>query len=142
MTKEAPVKLVRDLMQIGVKTCRTDTSVAEAIRILLEENLESLIVLDERGHAVGRLSRSEVVAAYGRSQMTPEDCRDLTAESIMQPEILELPPDIPATAAIQIMLDRQVREIHLMHHDSGISWPAATLRFEDVLQYLVDEKTA
>ena len=35
-----------------------------------------------------------------------------------------------------MMLDYGVREIHLMHHASGMGWPAAVLRFDDILRYL------
>ena len=52
-------KLVRDLMHIGVATCRADTSLVEAVRTLLRENLESCIVLDGNSHAVGMLGGRE-----------------------------------------------------------------------------------
>lgn len=129
-------KLVRDLMHIGVTTCQADTPLVEAVRILLGQGLESCIVLDQNSHAVGVLGRREAVAAYGRSGASSGDVHSLTVADVMQPEILTVPPDIPATAAAQIMLDRDVRELYLMHHGGGRSWPAAVLRFEDVLRYM------
>ena len=137
-TREQTVKLVRDLMHIGVITCRTNTPLVEAAAILLREHLDSLVVLDEQGHAVGLLGREEAVAAYARSCTTSQTCDSLTAADVMRPEIPEIPPDIPTAAAAQIMLDQGVRGLYLMHHDSGISWPAAVLRVEDVLRHLVD----
>jgi CBS-domain-containing membrane protein len=135
---ERTVKLVRDLMHIGVITCRADTPLVEAVSILLREQLESLVVLDERGHAVGLLGRNEAMAAYGRSSSTTQTCNTLTAADVMRPDIPEIPSDIPAAAAAQIMLDQGERGLYLMHHDGGISWPAAVFRVEDVLQHLVD----
>ena len=135
-------KLVRDLMHIGVATCQTDTPLVEAVRTLLREDLESLIVLDEHSHAVGMLSRREVVAVYGRLGADTRDVRALAVADVMRPDIPEVPPDIPATVAVQIMLDRGIREIYLMHHGGGASWPAAVLRFEDVLRYLAAESEA
>jgi predicted transcriptional regulator len=136
------VKFVRDLMHIGVSTCPTNTSVAEAARTLLRENLESLIVLGDNGHAAGMLSRREVVAAYARVGAGSHDGQTLTVADVMCPDIPEVPADIPAIAAAQIMLDQGIREIYLMHHAAGISWPAAVLRFEDVLRYLAAESEA
>jgi predicted transcriptional regulator len=136
------VKFVRDLMHIGVTTCRADTPLLEAVRILLRENLESLIVLDSNGHAVGMLGRREVVAAYARSGASPRGCETLTVADVMCPDIPEIPPDIPAIAAAQIMLDQDVRELYLMHHAAGIGWPAAVLRFEDILRHLAAEPEA
>lgn len=133
------VKLVRDLMHIGVTTCRADTPLLEAVRILLREQLESLVVLDDNSHAVGLLGRAEAVSVFGRSGASIKETETLTVAEVMKPEIAEIPPDIPATAAAQIMIDRGVRELHLMHHDGGFDWPAAVLRFEDILRYLAAE---
>lgn len=133
------VKLVRDLMHIGVTTCPAETSLVEAIRILLQEGLESLIVLDDNGHAAGLFGRPEAVAAYGLSGAHVHGYEGLTVVEAMRLDIPEIPPDIPAPAAAQIMLDQQVRALYLMHHDGGISWPAAVLRFDDVLRYLADK---
>ena len=135
-------KLVRDLMHIGVATCQDNTLLVEAVRTLLREAHESLIVLDENSQAVGMLSRREAVAVYGRSGADMRDARTLTVADVMRPDIPEVPPDIPATVAVQIMLDRGIREIYLMHHGGGASWPAAVLRFEDVLRYLAAESEA
>jgi CBS domain-containing protein len=133
------IQLVRDLMHIGVATCQSGTLLVEAVRTLLREDLESLIVLDENGHAVGVLSRREAVAVYGRSGADLGDLQTLTVADVMRPDIPEVPPDIPATAAAQIMLDRGLREIYLMHHGGGAGWPAAVLRFEDVLRHVAAE---
>ena len=136
--KEHTIKLVRDLMHIGVITCRTDMPLVEAVAILLRENLESLVVLNENGHAVGLLGRHEVIIAYGRSGATSQCCGSLTVADVMRPDVPEIPPDIPAAAAAQIMLDQGLRALYLLHHDGGISWPAAVFRFEDVLRHVVD----
>jgi predicted transcriptional regulator len=135
-------KLVRDLMHIGVMTCQADTLLVEAVRTLLRERLESLIVLDGHGHAVGMFSRREAGAVYGRSGVDMDELMSLTVADVMRSDIPEVPPDIPAPAAVQIMLDRGVREIYLMHHAGGMSWPAAVLRFADVLNYLAAESEA
>lgn len=128
--------LVRDLMRIGVATCPADTPVTEAARILLENGLEALVVLDENGHAAGLFGRREAVVAFGLSEIGREGIELQTVADALRPDIPEIPPDIPATAAAQLMLDQGVRELYLLHHDGGISWPAAVLRFEDILSYL------
>jgi CBS domain-containing protein len=142
MNKQMAVKYVRDLMHIGVSTCRTDTPIVEAVRTLLRENLEALIVLDGNGHAVGVLGRREVVVAYAQAGARSRGSETASAADVMRPDIPEVPADIPAIVAAQIMLDQGLREVYLMHHAAGISWPAAVLRFEDVLRYLAAESEA
>jgi CBS domain-containing protein len=136
------IKLVRDLMHIGVTTCQADTSLLEGVRRLIRDELESLIVLDPNGHAVGMFSRREAVAAYGRAGVDVADLKKLTVADTMRPDIPQVPPDIPVTAAAQMMLDQDLREIYLMHHGGGISWPAAALRYQDVLRHIAADSEA
>lgn len=131
-----PDKLVRDLMHIGVPTCPAQTPLVEAARTLLAKELEALIVLDEYGHAIGLLSRREVAVAYGQAGINVYGLEALAAADVMRPDIPHVPADIPAAAAVQLMLDQNVREIYVMHHEGGTHYPAAVLRFEDVLRFV------
>jgi CBS domain-containing protein len=137
-----PDKLVRDLMHIGVPTCPIRTPLVEAARTLLAKELEALIVLDERGHGIGLLSRREIVEAYSQSGITASGLESLTVADVMRADIPNVPADIPASAAVQLMLDQNVREIYIMHHEGGIHYPAAVLRFEDVLRFVSAESEA
>jgi CBS domain-containing protein len=130
------ITLVRDLMQIGVPTCGAGVKLPEAIRRLISDSLEALVVLDEHGHAIGLFGRQEAIAAYGISGARNYALDSLTVADVMSHKIPEIPPDIPASAAVQLMLDQQRRELYLMHHDGGICWPSAVLRFDDILNHL------
>ncbi len=124
-------KLVRDLMTVGVPTCATDTPAIEIARLLLEKDWEGIIVLDQEGHAVGVVSRDDLVHIYPRA-----DCRSLKAEEVMQEEVVEIPPDLPLEAAAQIMRDKGVRVVFLMHNASGIIYPAAMLSYKHLLRHM------
>ena len=117
--------LVRDLMSVGVSTCKLETPVIEVVRLFLEENLEGLIVLDSEGHAAGAISQDELLRAYSW-----DDYRELPAEAIMRDDVPQVPPDIPLAAAAQIMQDQGVRVAFVMHHTAGISYPAALITYQ------------
>jgi predicted transcriptional regulator len=134
--KSSSPKLVRDLMSVGVLTCSPDTAVIELTRVLLEKDLEGAVVLDDQGHATGAVTRDDLVRAYARGEYEM-----LTAEEVMQDGVQQLPPDIPLTAAAQIMQDRGVRIVFLMHNAGGISYPAAMLSFTHLLRHLAMEDT-
>jgi CBS domain-containing protein len=125
-------ELVRDLMTVGVATCSPDTPVGDIARLLLEKSLEAVVVLDPAdGHARGYISQEELVRAYAYAQRSADG---LTAEQVMRDEVPQTPPDIPLTAAAQIMLDRDVRVLFLMHHSSGIEYPAALITYQHILR--------
>jgi CBS domain-containing protein len=108
------IHLVRDLMTVGVPTCSLTTPMIEIARLLLDRDLEAVIVLDEQGHAVGVVSRDDLVRAYARFH------RDiLTAEQIMTENVIEVPPDIPLAAAA-LLIAIMARAPCLMHNADGI----------------------
>jgi CBS-domain-containing membrane protein len=126
-----PPKLVRDLMSVGVLTCPPDTTAIDLARLFLEKEVEAVIVLDDQGHAVGTVGRDELVRAYAHA-----DYQELTAEAVMRDGVVQAPPDIPLTAAAQIMQDHGVRALFLMHHAGGIEYPAAMLTYSHFLRHM------
>jgi CBS domain-containing protein len=122
-------------MKVGVPTCHTNTPVLELARLFVEHNFEAVVVLNpDDGHALGIVSQHELVSAYSR-----DDVRDLKAEDIMRDGVPQSPPDIPLSAAAQIMLDQGVRVLFQIHHAGGIQYPAAMLTFNHLLRHLAAE---
>jgi len=124
-------KLVRELMTVGVLTCPPDTPIPEAARLLLSNNLEAIVVLDVEGHAVGMISRDELIQSYAKG-----DYKSLTAEEVMRADVPQLPPEIPLNAAAQIMQDQKLRVVFLMHQAGGIEYPAAVLSYQHLLRHM------
>jgi CBS domain-containing protein len=132
--REHTLRLVRDLMTVGVRTCGCDDKVTDVARFILEHDQEGVIVLDANGHACGVIGQDELVAVYDH-----DDLHELTAEDVMRPDIPEIPPDIPAAAAAQLMRDQGVRAFYLMHHAGGIVWPAALITYRHLLRHIAAE---
>lgn len=123
--------LVRDLMTVGVPTCKWNSPIRDIARFLLEHHVEAMCVLDAEGHGIGVVGEQELVAAYGR-----EDLDTLTAEDIMSEGVPELNPDLPLTAAAQIMKDKGIRVAYMMHNAGGIIYPAAYISYRHILRHM------
>lgn len=130
----SPRTLVRDLMSVGVFTCPPETPLVDLVRVLLEQDLEAAVILDSQGHAGGIVSRDELVRAYAYGEYA-----ELTAEDVMRDGVPQVPPDIPLTAAAQIMQDLGVRMLFMMHHAGGIEYPAAMLSYKHLLRHMAME---
>ena len=126
--------LVRDLMTIGIATCKVNTPVAEIARFLIENNVEEMVVLGDEGEGVGVCGYKELVKAYGR-----ESVRELTAEEIMSEGVPELPSDIPLTLAAQLMQDKDIRVAYMNHNSAGIIYPAASISYKHLIRHLAAE---
>jgi CBS domain-containing protein len=132
--KSAPPTLVRDLMSIGVLTCSPETTVVDLTRVLLDRDLEGVVVLDDQGHAAGAVGRDDLIRAYSTGEY-----EEMTVEQIMQDGLAQIPPNIPLTAAAQIMQDKGVRILYLTHHAGGIEYPAAMLSYKNLLRHMAME---
>ena len=124
-------KLVRDLMTIGVPTCKTNSPVVEIARFLIDNNAEEMVVLGSEGEGVGVVGYEELVNAYHR-----ENIRELTAEQVMREGVTELPSDIPLTVAAQMMKDTGVRVVYMNHNSAGIIYPAAMISYKHIVRHL------
>ena len=129
--------LVRDLMSVGVPTCALDDSVVELTRWFLEKDIEGAVVLDDNGHGAGVVTHDELVKAYAKGGYEL-----LTAQDVMRADVPTVPPDIPLTAAAQIMQDMKTRIIYMTHHAGGIEYPAAYLTYKHLLRHLAAEDGA
>jgi len=133
LSEENEIKFVRDLMTVGVETCTPETPLMEIARAMLLNQLDEVVVLEE-GNALGVVGQKELVQAYIR-----EDFDQLVAEDVMREGIPQVPPDIPLTAAAQVMLDLDVRTLFLMHQSAGIEYPAALITFRHLLRHMTAE---
>ena len=125
------MKLVRDLMTVGVPTCKHDTPARDIARFLLEHHVEAMCVLDAEGHGIGVVGEQELVSSYGRDNLD-----ELKAEDIMSEGVPELGADIPLTVAAQMMKDRGIRIAYMMHNSAGIIYPAAFISYRHILRHM------
>ena len=122
--------LVRDVMTIGVPVCR-DTETCGAVRARLQaQAATATVALDEDGMACGWLTLARLAQAPP-SQAVGE---------VMDEEIPTAPPDIPAAAAAQIMRDRGVDHLFLMHDWPGEPRPSAVVSLQAIEDRLKREQ--
>jgi predicted transcriptional regulator len=124
-------KLVRDLMTVGVPTCKWDTPIRDIARFLLEHHVEAMCVLDAEGHGIGVVGEQELVSAYGK-----DDFNSLNAEDVMSEGVPELGADIPLTVAAQMLKDQGVRIAYMLHNAAGIVYPAAFISYRHILRHM------
>lgn len=124
-------KLVRDLMTVGVPTCKTSNLIVDIARFLINNNVEEMVVLGNEGEGVGVVGYEELIRAYERT-----DIKSLTAEEVMREGVPELPADIPLTAAAQMMKDKGIRVAYMTHNSSGIIYPAAMISYKHIVRHI------
>lgn len=125
------ILLVRDIMTVGVPTCKTSTPLIDIARFLIENNVEEMVVLGSEGEGVGVVGYEELVTAYQHTEV-----RDLIAQQVMHEGVPELPADIPLTVAAEMLRDKKIRVAYMNHNSAGIIYPAALISYKHIVRHL------
>jgi len=125
---------VRDAMHRGVISCRVDTPLEEIAQRLMEYQINALFVLDQSGKACGVVSQTDLVRAYVQGGWS-----DLVAEDIMTPDVVTVVPDIPVTAAAQLMLDKNVHRLLIVQGGLVPDRPVGVLSMSDIVREMAQE---
>jgi CBS domain-containing protein len=116
--------LVRDAVTIGVPVCR-EAEACGQVAARLKESV--VVVLNENGIACGWTTAPRLWVN-----------ETLAVAEVMDEEIPTVPPDIPLEAAAQMMRDRGVEFLFLMHDWPGEARPAAMISLRAIEQALAD----
>ena len=125
---------VRDAMHRGVISCRLDTPLEEIAQRLMEYQINALFVLDQSGKACGVVSQTDLVRAYVQGGWS-----DLVAEDIMTPGVVTVVPDIPVTAAAQLMLDKNIHRLLIVQGGLVPDRPVGVLSMSDIVREMAQE---
>jgi len=120
-------RIIRNFMHRGVVTCKVDANTAQVARIMLDNDVSTLVVIDERLNACGVVSKTDLIAFYGK------DLSMITAEDIMSPKILTISPDTLVHEAVQLMLEHKVHQLVIVTQAGAHRRPVAIFTSGDVV---------
>lgn len=124
--------LVRDVMRIGVPTCKVEDGIVPLAQQMIDRGWTAVVVMDDDGDARGWINERMLAMAFTHG----EQLAALTAADVMTEDVPDAPADIPLSASAQLMADMGVDHLFLMHNAGGKSWPASVLNLRDVVKAL------
>jgi CBS domain-containing protein len=127
-----------DLMVPNPVSLRADATIAEAVRLLTQKGITAAPVIDEAGHPIGVLSRSDLLvhqpemtapphaeASYFQDahlEATPAapsaaTARQVHVADLMTPAVFAVDPEAPARRVVAEMLALRVHRLFVVDHD-------------------------
>jgi CBS domain-containing protein len=126
-------RIIRDFMCRGVVTCGVNANAAEAARIMLDNDVSTLVVVDERLNACGIISKTDLLRSYGK------DLSLINAEDIMTSEIITVSPETLVHEAVQLMLEHGVHQLVIVTHGGIHRRPVAIFTSGDAVALMAGE---
>ncbi|MDA8236027.1 MAG: DUF294 nucleotidyltransferase-like domain-containing protein [Clostridia bacterium] len=117
-------KRVIDIMSSPVVTCSIKNNIFQVAQILTEKNISALVVVDENNSPVGLITEKDLVSKV----LTKSECLDirLTADKVMSPNLISLPPEAFFYQALLAMVRNQIRHVAVV--DQGRLMGIVTVR--------------
>jgi CBS domain-containing protein len=110
-------KSIRDLMTTNPTSVETSTAVVEAARIMKQENVGPVPVVEDGGKLTGILTDRDIalrVVAEGK------DPQSTTVGEVMSRDLVTVDPDQPLDEALRLMASHQVRRLPVCEEDGRL----------------------
>jgi CBS domain-containing protein len=127
-------KIVRDLMEHEVVTCSSSASLAEAARIMSEQGVSYLVVIDETDEACGLITEMDLLRSCS------EKPSSVTVEDIMTSPVPTISPTAPVAQAVAMMLDKGLHHLVIVHNIPAQPLrPVAIISAGNIIKQIAEE---
>ena len=99
---------VREIMTKDVRTCRPDTSLAEAVRLMWEKDCGVLPVVTADGKVTGMITDRDICVAIATRGQTADR---ILVSGVIGPKVCICAPDDDAIVALQTMKSQRIRRL-------------------------------
>jgi len=120
-------RTVCEAMHRGVVTAPVGAKAAEIAQIMLENDVSAVVVVDEQLSACGMVTKTNLIACYGR------DLTAITAEDIMTSDLITVSPDTFVHEAVQRMLASKVHQLVIVSGTGAHRRPVGILTIGDIV---------
>lgn len=100
-------KTVADVMHRGVVTCTLDTPIPQVARLLTQQDVSALPVVDKDGFLVGILTRTDLVALRAHEDYW----REMLAEHVMVHTVHTITPEETVAEASRRMTEHKIHRL-------------------------------
>ncbi len=135
MTKQR----VSDAMHVGVISCQTETTVAEALAMIKRYRIHAVVVTDGPGYLAGILSQTDLLSAW-KEGASYEKVMNGPVSSIMTQSVITCMTDMDLDRAIRSLNRNHVHRLVVVEErNDGRVWPTGILSMSDIVRH-IDEQ--
>lgn len=126
-------RLVGEVMHRGVLTCRRETPIQDVARNMSENDVSALVVVNDEGHLIGLISRTDLVNARLYEQYW-KHWRGLTAGHIMVTDVVSVHVNDSMQAASRLMMERHIHRVVVVEEAGEGVRPIGIVSITDVVR--------
>ena len=125
-------------MHRGVLTCLRETPIQDVARQMSEQDVSALVVVNDEGHLIGLISRTDLVNARLYEQYW-KHWRGLTAGHIMVTDVVSVHTSDSMQEASRLMMERRIHRVVVVEAAGEGVRPIGVVSVTDVVRDIADE---
>ncbi len=122
--------------RFGVVVCECQTPLIEAARLMAEEDISALVVVDDGKHISGIITRMDLLKAK-------KDCLDWHAEAVedwMSRQVVTVSPRDHLSHVADLLLKQGIHRVVAVQEDKGRLIPLAVISAADLVYHMAKEE--
>jgi len=129
-------RLVRDVMHAGVVACDERTALRDALRMMVDNTIRSIVVTDAHCSLCGIVSQTDLVNA---SLQHPDDWAQMPVSEIMTRKVLTVTPETNLDEATKVLVGNHVHRIIVVNTDDPCT-AVGVLSMSDVVRDMMEDE--
>ncbi len=119
----------------GIYSCHCSTTLREAARRITDEDISTLVVVDDDGYLLGVITRIDLV----RARCEREDWGTLPVEDYMSHPVITVTPKDSLTYVAHLLLNKQIHRVVVVQGEKAKWRPVAVVSAADLVYHMVKE---
>jgi len=121
---------VKDLMSVPPITTLKNTSIDDLAGLMYENNIGSVMVVNDKGKLIGIVTERDVIYAVAKGKIG----KRFPAYTIMTEDPITISPDAPLFEAAKLMRENKIRHLPVVNREGR---PLGMISLRDMLSFIV-----
>lgn len=127
---------VRDIMHHGIISCPVETSAEEALKIMNQNRIHAVVVVDGPGYLAGIVSQTDLMKSWQGGSDYAKVMHAPISE-IMTPSVVSCMPDMELGRAIKLLNSNKIHRLVVVEErNDGRFWPIGILSMTDIVRHM------
>jgi CBS domain-containing protein len=124
---------VLEAKRIGVFSCKIGTTLGDAARYMVSEDVSALVVTDEEGCLAGIITRTDLLRALLASSAWDVH----TIDEYMIVDVVTVSPQTRLSQVAELLLQKHIHRVVVVREDDGKSSPISVVSAGDLVYHMV-----
>ncbi len=128
---------VLEAKRLGTIVCNDQTTILEAATQMDEDDIGSLVVVDDEGCLAGIITRFDLL----RAQVAAEDWSGRPVAAYMSRQVITVPPSALLMDVARLLVENRIQRVVVAEETHGKQRPLAVVSASDIVYHMVKTRS-